>query len=102
MPAKSGRGLRGHDRQQNALRDRRGGAYDSSGASRAFESDEAQKTGHQREQGGADIRQGAGSPRTTTHLRRDAAQQAIEPDLPEGLLRPRMPPYDKDTGRKPK
>jgi hypothetical protein len=78
---KGGKGLRGPNSEQDALRDTRSGAYDHGGVSDAPTSGEAQRTEHQRAQTGADVRQGVS----------DAdLEHGTEPDLPEGLMRPRV------------
>jgi hypothetical protein len=87
---KGGKGLHGPDKQQDALRDVRSGAYDKGGPSRALHPGEGHRTEHQRAQSGADVRQGVP----------DAETVRIEDsDLPEGLSRARMGPLDKNTGR---
>jgi hypothetical protein len=87
---KGGKGLHGPDKQQDALRDVRSGAYDKGGPSKAPHPSEAQRTEHQRAQSGADVRQGVPDA-DTVHTE--------ESDLPEGLSRERMGPLDKNTGR---
>ncbi len=78
---KDGKGLRGPNSEQDALRDTRSGAYDHGGLSDAPTPDEAQRTEHQRAQTGADVRQGVA----------DAdLKHGKESDLPEGLMRPRI------------
>ena len=84
---KGGKGLHGPDKQQDALRDVRSGAYDKGGPSRAPHPSEGHRTEHQRAQWGADVRQGVPDA-DTGHA-----------DLPEGLSRERMGPLDKNTGR---
>lgn len=79
--SKDGKGLRGPNSEQDALRDTRSGAYDHGGLSDAPTPQEAQRTERQRAQTGADVRQGV----SDAHLK-----HSIEPDLPEGLLRPRV------------
>jgi hypothetical protein len=87
---KGGKGLHGPDKQQDALRDVRSGAYDKGGPSRALHPGEGHRTEHQRAQSGADVRQGVP----------DAETVRIEDwDLPEGLSRARMGPLDKNSGR---
>jgi hypothetical protein len=82
--------VHGPDKQQDALRDVRSGAYDKGGPSRAPHPSEGDRTEHQRAQSGADVRQGVP----------DAETVRIEDsDLPEGLSRARMGPLDKNTGR---
>jgi hypothetical protein len=87
---KGGKGLHGPDKQQDALRDVRSGAYDKGGPSRAPHPSEGRRTERQRAQWGADVRQGVPD-----------AEMAHreESDLPEGLSRRRMGPLDKKTGR---
>jgi hypothetical protein len=87
---KGGKGLHGPDKQQDALRDVRSGAYDKGGPSRAADPSEGHRTEHQREQPGADVRQGVPDADTV---------RTEESDLPEGLSRGRMGPLDKNTGR---
>ena len=87
---KGGKGLHGPDKQQDALRDVRSGAYDKGGPSKAPHPSEGQQTEHQRAQWGADVRQGVPDA-DTIHTE--------ESDLPEGLSRERMGPLDKNTGR---
>jgi hypothetical protein len=87
---KGGKGLHGPDKQQDRQRDVRSGAYDKGGPSKAPDSDEGQRTEHQRPQSGADVRQGVPD---------DETVHSEESDLPEGLARKRMPPLNKDTGR---
>jgi hypothetical protein len=78
---KDGNGLRGPNSEQDALRDTRSGAYDHGGLSDAPTPGEAQRTERQRAQTGADVRQGVS----------DAdLKHSTEPDLPEGLTRPRV------------
>ena len=78
-----GAGLRGRDRQQGALRDKDRGAY-----SQCCEDGGAgERTPHQDAQHGANVR---GQP----------AMVQRDEDLPEGLLRERKGPYDKNFGRK--
>jgi hypothetical protein len=78
---KGGKGLRGPNCEQDALRDTRSGAYDHGGVSDAPAPEESQRTEHQRAQTGADVRQGVP----------DAdLNHSTEPDLPEGLTRPRV------------
>jgi hypothetical protein len=78
---KDGKGLRGPNSEQDALRDTRSGAYDHGGLSDAPTPEEAQRTERQRAQTGADVRQGVS----------DAdLKHSTEPDLPEGLMRPRV------------
>jgi hypothetical protein len=78
---KDGKGLRGPNSEQDALRDTRSGAYDHGGPSDAPAPEEAQRTERQRAQTGADVRQGVS----------DAdLKHSTEPDLPEGLMRPRV------------
>ena len=79
--SKDGKGLRGPNSEQDALRDTRSGAYDHGGASDAPTRQEAQRTDHQRAQTGADVRQGV----SDAELNHDS-----ETDLPEGLTRPRV------------
>jgi hypothetical protein len=79
--SKDGKGLRGPNSEQDALRDMRSGAYDHGGWSDAPTPDEAQRTERQRAQTGADVRQGV----CDAELK-----HAREPDLPEGLMRPRV------------
>jgi hypothetical protein len=55
---KGGKGLHGPDKQQDALRDVRSGAYDKGGPSRAPHPSEGHRTEHQRAQSGADVPQG--------------------------------------------
>ncbi len=81
MADKGGKGLRGPNSEQDALRDTRSGAYDHGGSSDAPTAEEAQRTQHQRAQTGADVRQGV-SDADLGH--------STEPDLPEGLMRPRV------------
>ena len=45
---KGGKGLHGPDKQQDRQRDVRSGAYDKGGPSKAPDSDEGQRTEHQR------------------------------------------------------
>jgi hypothetical protein len=78
---KGGKGLRGPNSEQDALRDTRSGAYDHGGASDAPTREEAQRTNRQRAQTGADVRQGV----SDAELNHDS-----ESDLPEGLTRPRV------------
>lgn len=79
--SKDGKGLRGPNSEQDALRDTRSGAYDHGGVSDAPTRDEAQRTQRQRAQTGADVRQGVS----------DAdLEHGTEADLPEGLMRPRV------------
>jgi hypothetical protein len=81
MADKDGKGLRGPNSEQDALRDTRSGAYDHGGPSEAPTPEEAQRTERQRAQTGADVRQGVS----------DAdLKHGTEPDLPEGLRRPRV------------
>ena len=87
---KGGKGLHGPDKQQDALRDVRSGAYEKGGPSKAPHPTEGQRTEHQRAQWGADVRQGVPDA-DTVHME--------ESDLPEGLSRERMGPLDKNTGR---
>jgi hypothetical protein len=78
---KGGKGLRGPNSEQDSLRDTRSGAYDHGGPSEAPAPDEAQRTERQRAQTGADVRQGVSD---------DNLTHSTEPDLPQGLLRPRV------------
>ena len=78
---KNGKGLRGANSEQDALRDTRSGAYDHGGSSDAPTPDEAQRTERQRAQTGADVRQGVADAEL---------KHGKEPDLPEGLMRPRV------------
>jgi hypothetical protein len=87
---KAGKGLHGPDKQQNALREVRSGAYDKGGPSRATHPSEGHRTEHQRAQPGADVRQGVPHA-DTVHME--------ETDLPEGLSRRRKGPLDRNTGR---
>jgi hypothetical protein len=87
---KGGKGLHGPDKQQDALRDVRSGAYDKGSPSKAPHPSEGQRTEHQRAQWGADVRQGV--PDTDT-------VHTEESDLPEGLSRGRIGPLDKNIGR---
>lgn len=79
--SKDGKGLRGPNSAQDALRDTRSGAYDHGGLSEAPTPEESQRTQHQRVQTGADVRQGVGDAEL---------KHTWEPDLPEGLMRPRV------------
>lgn len=81
MDTKDGKGLRGPNSNQDALRDTRSGAYDNGGASDAPTREEAQRTERQRAQTGADVRQGVGDAELN---------HRSESDLPEGLMRPRV------------
>jgi hypothetical protein len=65
---KGGKGLRGPDKQQDALRDIRSGAYDKGGSSRAPQPSAGRRTEHRRAQWGADVRQGV--PDADTSIRR--------------------------------
>ena len=87
---KGGDGLRGPDKQQEGLRDERRGAYDSAGPARNADKGASQRTEHQRAQTGADVREGVGG---------DATGPADNFEVPEGLKRQRMGPYDRDKGR---
>ena len=69
--------------QQGDLRDERQGTYDPVGNQKL--SDTNQQTEHERAQPGADVR---GEPVPTKNF-----------ELPEGLKRQRMGPYDRDKGR---
>jgi hypothetical protein len=69
--------------QQGDFPDEREGAYDSVGNQKP--PDTNQQTEHERAQPGADVR---GEPIPAENF-----------ELPEGLKRPRMGPYDRDTGR---
>jgi hypothetical protein len=86
---KDGKGLYGRDKQQDALRDVRGGAYDKGGPTRAPHPSEGHRTEHQRAQWGA-ARQGVPDVDTVA---------TEEWDLPEGLSRRRIGALDKNTGR---
>jgi hypothetical protein len=74
---KGGKGLHGPDKQQDALRDVRSGAYDKGGPSKAPHPNEGQRTEHQRAQWGADVRQGVPDAHTV---------HTEESDLPEGVV----------------
>jgi hypothetical protein len=65
------------------LRDKRQGAYDPVGNQKVL--DRSQQSEHERAQPGADVR---GEPVPNKNL-----------ELPEGLKRQRMGPYDRDKGR---
>ena len=67
---KGGKGLHGPDKQQDALRDVRSGAYDKGGPSKAPDPSEGQRTQHQRAQWGADVRQGVPMPTPSIRTRR--------------------------------
>jgi hypothetical protein len=69
--------------QQGDLRDERHGTYDPVGNQKL--PDTNQQTKHERAQPGADVR---GEPVPTKDV-----------ELPEGLKRQRMGPYDRDKGR---
>ena len=84
IPNQTAGGLRSNkDSQQGDLRDERQGAYDPVGNQKV--PDTNQQTAHERAQAGADVR---GEPVPTEHF-----------DLPEGLRRKRMGPYDRNRGR---
>lgn len=74
---KGGKGLHGRDRQQSGLRDTRGGTYDGDDPGLLAETGESPR---------ADAPQGGPGRKIA--------------DLPDGLRRPRVGPYDKDAGRK--
>jgi hypothetical protein len=79
-------GLRGQDKQQEALRGPNGGAAEPPReGGTAHRSVKERRTPSEAEQPGADVR----------------PNPDIVPDvnLPEGLRRPRQPPYDRDRGR---
>lgn len=78
---KGSKGLRGPNSEQDALRDIRSGAYDHGGKSDAPTPGEAQRTERQRAQTGADVRQGVADAEL---------EHSKEPDLPDGLMRPRV------------
>jgi hypothetical protein len=84
--SRGGKGLHGPDKQQDALRDVRSGAYDKGGPSRAPHPSEGQRTEHQRAQSGADVRQGV--PDAATFVSRTRFFPCA-----------RMGPLDKNTGR---
>jgi hypothetical protein len=86
---KAGQGLQGPDKQQEGLRDKRSGAFDSAGASQAADKAEAQRASHQRAQPGADVRQGVSDAETT------ASKQS---DLHEGLERTRKGSHHGSVG----
>jgi hypothetical protein len=85
---KGGKGLHGPDKQQDALRDGGSHEYGKGGPNTAPHPNEATRTKHQQMHSGADLRQGVP----------DAVRKE-DSDLPEGLLRKRMGPLNKDTGR---
>jgi hypothetical protein len=81
---RGGKGLHGPDKQQDALRDVRSGAYDKGGPSKAPHRSEAQRTEHQCAQSGADVRQGVPDADTVP---------TEESDLPEGCLAREWAPW---------
>jgi hypothetical protein len=83
MTESKGGGLRGHDKQQRALRDERQGAYDPVGNQK--KRDASQPTPHEKAQPGSAVQ---GEPIPADDL-----------ELPEGLKRQPMGPYDRDKGR---
>jgi hypothetical protein len=91
---KSGGGLHGPDKQQAHLRDDRGGSYDEAGASRSAEPVVSERTRHQQNQHGADVREGVPD--------EDSPHPIGTADLPEGLRRRPKGPYDKKEGRRGK
>jgi len=86
QPPSAKAGLRGQDKQQAALRDRRGGTYDPvHDAAKPQHVVQERRTPHENAQPGADVR---------------AEPEAVpEVDLPERLRRQPQGPYDRDKGR---
>jgi hypothetical protein len=83
MTEPKGGGLRGRDKQQGGLRDERRGSYDPVG--NQTKPDTSQPTPRERAQPGSPVQ---GEPVPTDSV-----------ELPEGLKRRPMGPYDKDVGR---
>jgi hypothetical protein len=103
---KGGKGLHGPDKQQDALRDVRSGAYDKGGPNRAPHLSEGHRTEHQSARRGADVRQGVPD---TVHRRNRTCPMAYlagewarwtrTPD--EVTNRMKAPHLSKQAGRRP-